>query len=88
MLTVTEAAGSHLAQLLEKRDAQEGVAVRFVDDGQGITLRKDNERDGDIAFQHEGRTVLLLDAQVSKLLAEDTLDIVDAKLTLQHPTNK
>ena len=36
-------------------------------------------------FQHEGRTVLLLDAQVSEMLAQDTLDFEGKKLTLQHP---
>ena len=38
----------------------------------------------DETFQYEGRTVLLLDAQVSELLAEDKLDIGSAKLKLQH----
>lgn len=42
-------------------------------------------RTGDSTLQHEGRTVLLLDAQVSELPAEDTLDIEGARLTLQHP---
>lgn len=33
-------------------------------------------------FQYQGRTVLLLDAQVSERLAEDTLDVEDSKLML------
>ncbi|MHC4611880.1 MAG: hypothetical protein ACYS7M_16205 [Planctomycetota bacterium] len=48
-------------------------------------MRQDAERAGDTKFQHEGRTVLLLDAQVSGPLTEDTLGLVGAKLTLERP---
>ena len=85
MLAVTEAASARLAQMLKQQSMPEEIAVRFVYEGQGIALRQDSERARDTTFQHEGRTALLLDAQVSELLAEDTLDLVGAKLTLQHP---
>jgi Fe-S cluster assembly iron-binding protein IscA len=85
MLTVTDAAVAHLAEMLKQQDTPEDVAVRFVCEAQGIALQHDNEREGDTTFQHEGQTVLLLDAQVSELLAEHTLDVDGAKLTLQHP---
>lgn len=71
--------------MLKQQDAPEEIAVRFAYEGQGIALRQDSERAGDTTFQHEGRTVLLLDTQVSELLAEDTLDLEGAKLALQHP---
>jgi hypothetical protein len=54
-------------------------------EGQGVALRRDSERAGDATFQHEGRTVLLLDAQMAELLADGTLDMDGAKLTLRHP---
>lgn len=38
-----------------------------------------------VRFVYEGRTVLPLDAQVSELLAEDTFDLVGAKLMLKRP---
>jgi hypothetical protein len=85
MLTVTEAAGAHLAQLLEQRNAPGDIAIRFVCEGQGIALRQDSERPGDTTFQHEGRTVLLLDAQVSELVAAQTLELEGTRLTLELP---
>ncbi len=85
MLTVTEAASARLAQVLKQQSMPEEIAVRFVYEGNGGALRRDNERPGDTTFQHEGRTVLLPDAQVSGLLAEDTLDLEGAKLKLQPP---
>ena len=86
MLTVTETAGAHLAATLKESEAPEGTAVRFVDKGGGaIALRQDSVREGDATFQHEGRTVLLLDAQMAELLAEKALDVVNGKLALRHP---
>lgn len=82
MLTVTEAASARLAQILSQQGLPEDIAVRLVHEGQGIALQQDSERAGDTTFQHEGRTVLLLDAEVSALLAGNTLDIEGAKLTL------
>jgi hypothetical protein len=85
VLTVTEAAGANLAQALKQQDAPEDIAVRFGHEGQSIALQQDSERGGDTTFQHEGRTVLLPDAQVSELPAKDTLYLVGAKLTLKRP---
>ena len=85
MLTVTGAASARLAQSLDDQGLPRDVAVRFVFEGQGIALKQDSERPGDTTFQHGDRTVLLLDAQVSELLAEDTLDVEGAQLTLEHP---
>ncbi|MBU0640053.1 MAG: hypothetical protein KKB50_14395 [Planctomycetes bacterium] len=85
MLSVTEAAGARLAQMLKQQDVPEDTAVRFVCEGQGIALRQDSVRAGNTTFQHEDRTVWRRDAQVSELLAEDPLDPEGAKLTRQHP---
>jgi hypothetical protein len=35
----------------------------------------DNARPGDETFDYEGRTVLMLDAQVSQVLDDSTLDV-------------
>ena len=75
MLTVTKEAVARLAQMLNQQGLPEETAVRFVFEGDGLVLRQDSEREGDAMFQHEGRTVLLLDAQVSARLAEHTLDL-------------
>lgn len=44
MLTVTEAAGAHLAQMLEQANSPEETAVRFVYEGQGIAVEQDTDR--------------------------------------------
>ena len=71
--------------MLKKQNAPEHVAVRFVCEEQEIALWQDGERAGDTTFQREGRMVLLLDARVSELPAAHTLDLEDARLTLQLP---
>ena len=50
MLTVREAAGGHLTQLLKQQNAPEDVAVRFVCEEQEIALWQDSERTGDTTF--------------------------------------
>jgi Fe-S cluster assembly iron-binding protein IscA len=83
MLTVTEAASARLAEILKQKNVRGEVAVRFIHEGGKIRLQSDNEHPGDTTFQHEGRTVLLLDAQLSELLADETLDIEGPRLTLR-----
>ncbi|MHC4082635.1 MAG: hypothetical protein ACYS15_19265 [Planctomycetota bacterium] len=86
MLTMTEAAGAHLIDLLGEADVPEDVAIRFVVESEELTLRLDKERPGDESLTHEGKTVLLLDEQMSPMLSEKTLDIEPSdegpKLTL------
>ncbi|MFQ5804820.1 MAG: hypothetical protein ACE5I3_00045 [Phycisphaerae bacterium] len=83
MLTVTEDAGARLAQMLTQENLPEEVAIRLVREGGGVGMQPDSERPGDATFEHNGRLVLLLDEQVSRLLANDTLDVEGAKLTLK-----
>ena len=85
MLAVTEAARARLAQMLKREGVPKEAAVRLVYEGDGITLQSGAERQGDETFQHSGQTVLVLDAQMSALLSESTLDSDGAKLTLRHP---
>ena len=86
MLTMTEAAGAHLVDLLGEAEVPEDVAIRFVFESEELTLRLDKERPGDEPFSHEGKTVLLVDEEMSTMLSEKTLDIEPsdegAKLTL------
>jgi len=70
MLTVTEAARVFLAQLTEVRGFAEGIAVRLYCGDRGLVMVGDSERVGDVTFQHEGRTLLLLGEHVSGLLAD------------------
>lgn len=79
MLSVTEAACTYLTQLLEKSTIADDTAVRIVPSTQGdLKLRLDTPRSDDTTFDHAGRTVLLLDAQIAQRLVESTLDVEDA----------
>jgi Fe-S cluster assembly iron-binding protein IscA len=86
MLTMTEAAGAHLVDLLGEAEVPEDVAIRFVVEEEELTLRLDKECPGDEALSHEGKTVLLLDEEMSPMLSGKTLDIEPSddgpKLTL------
>jgi Fe-S cluster assembly iron-binding protein IscA len=75
MLTVTDAAAEHLSGLLDQAEAPEDVAVRFVLSEEGLGLELDNERPGDATFNHETRTVLVVDEMVNALLDNRTLDV-------------
>ena len=77
MLTVTETAGAHLSQMLGQVNASEDMAVRVVVEEDGLALKLDSESDGDATFEHEGKTVLVLDGPVSELLDDKTLDVAD-----------
>lgn len=85
MLAVTEAARGCLAQMLDQKGVAAEAAVRLVHEPDGVTLQSDVERAGDQTFKHDGRTVLLMDAKISELLAQSTLDVDGSKLTLRHP---
>jgi Fe-S cluster assembly iron-binding protein IscA len=86
MLTMTEAAGAHLVDLLGEAEVPEDVAIRFVIESEELTLRLDKERPGDESFSHEGKTVLLVDEEMSSMLTGKTLDVEPSdegpKLTL------
>jgi Fe-S cluster assembly iron-binding protein IscA len=86
MLTITESAGSHLAQLLSESDAPEDAAVRIAHDQEGWSLLLDNADPEDQRFEHEGRTVLVIDNESAELLGDVTLDVqmdeTEAHLTI------
>ena len=73
MLNVTDAAGDHLSRLLT--DAPDGTAVRFVPQGSSLIPKIDEPQAEDETFDHDGRTVLILDQQIATLLNEKTLDV-------------
>jgi hypothetical protein len=75
MLMLTETAGEYLTTILENTNASAETAVRFVLEGNTLTPKLDNAHPGDETFDHDGRRVLVLDAQVSQVLADSTLDV-------------
>ncbi len=84
MLTVTEAAYVHLAEMLKRQEAPDNVAIRFVHEGERIALRPDSAHPDDITLQHEGRLVLLMGTDVSELLTEHRLEVDGTKLALLY----
>ena len=74
MLIVTEAAGIRLAAKLARRRVGDDVAMRFLRKRRGWKLRPDKPAAEDVAFAHDGRTVLVLGPQVAQQLADRTLD--------------
>ena len=75
MLTLTEAAGCHLEELLTEANVPEGTYVRveLLDDGNS-SLTLSREEPGDTRLKHQGKTVLVLDKRAADGLAERTLD--------------
>jgi len=79
MVTVTDAAGAHMAQLLAQVGARDDLVIRLVLDEHDIVPTMDQGRAGDTAFSYEGRTVLVLDSLVVQTMAEQTLDVQDTE---------
>ncbi len=75
MLTVTEAASAHLADMLDKADAPDGHAIRVVPAQGSVALRLDEPQPQDQEIEHGGKTVLVLDTQVQEMLGQRTLDV-------------
>ena len=75
MLTVTSAAGRHLAALLEKTDGAANLAIRILQRARKYTLHLDQAGPGDETFSHDGRLVLIIDDVVFQSLKEKVLDL-------------
>jgi len=77
MLTVTEAARIHLAQVLDNANASADAAVRFVAEDDTIKPTLDSIRSGDVRFEYAGKTILALDEQMALTLVDHILDVDD-----------
>jgi len=75
MFIMTETAGEYLTAVLDNANASEETAIRLVLEGNALTPRLDNARPGDEKFDYAGRMVLMLDAQVSQVLDDTSLDV-------------
>jgi hypothetical protein len=75
MLKLTEAAGSHLAGILHKRDCADNVAVRIVPRNSRWALSLDKRKTGDATLKHEGRTVLLIGPDAAEQLDGRTVHV-------------
>jgi Fe-S cluster assembly iron-binding protein IscA len=75
MFSITDAAGQHLTALLENAKAPEETAIRFALEGNNLTPKLDTAHPGDETFDHAGRTILVLDPDALRVVADRTLDV-------------
>ena len=75
MLTLSYAASEHLALILAEAEAPDDAVIRLVANGGRLGLAIDSVQPGDATFLHAEITVLAIDEQVSKLLANKKLDV-------------
>ena len=85
MLTVTDAASAHLAQMLKQQDAPKDIAVLFVYEGQGIAGIRTVSARATHRFSTKAGRSCCWTPRGRKYLPEGTLDPVGAKLTLVRP---
>ena len=74
MLSVTDTALAHFSQILQEQEAAIAV-LRITAKQDGLELVIDEARSGDSSFAYEGRIVLVLEAAISEVLADCTLDL-------------
>jgi Fe-S cluster assembly iron-binding protein IscA len=77
MLTVTERTAQELKDILDAHATKPEEAIRLMAGPEGFSLRLDTEMEGDEVVESEGTKVLLVDAQLSQIVAGATLDCVD-----------
>lgn len=75
MLTITDPAAAHLAELLENANAADEAVVRFVPQGETLTLQLGSEQSGDRTFQHGEKVVLAVEPEIAEALADKKLEL-------------
>ena len=75
MFTVTAGALDRLSRKLVGKNANDDEALRVTQVPNGWKLHLDRARSDDTAFSRDGRSVLLLDAAVSKAMTNVALDV-------------
>ncbi|MFT5423682.1 MAG: Fe-S cluster assembly iron-binding protein IscA [Phycisphaerales bacterium] len=75
MLTVTDDAKSHLAEIITNNELSEDASIRLVTGPNGIGLAPDAPKPEDDTYEHAGRTVLVVDPALSAQLDDKTMSI-------------
>ena len=73
MLSVTNAARKHIANMLSQAGARE--VVRISSSPEGIRFAVDRERIGDTTFNDGSKCILVLDQMVLRSISGKTLDV-------------
>ncbi len=87
MLNASDAACAFISEMLTSSEAPDESAVRIAIEEDQLSMKLDEEKPGDETFLHEGKTVLLVDAEMSQVLDGKMLDVEDTeegpKLTVE-----
>ena len=87
MLNASDAACAYISELLTSSEAPDESAVRIVIEENQLSMKLDEEKPGDETILHEGKTILLVDAEISQVLDGKTLEFEDTeeglKLTVE-----
>jgi Fe-S cluster assembly iron-binding protein IscA len=78
MLTVTQKAKELLKQILDDTKQKPDVSLRINHDPEkGFQLSYDKVREGDQAFQHDEKNVLLVDKSTCERVKDIVMDVKD-----------
>jgi len=77
MLNVTDKAAAALHESLEASTSEESHALRLTRTAEGLALALDEQREGDQVVEHDDRTVLVIEEEISRALAGATLDATE-----------
>ena len=75
MLAVTEQATSHLKKVLDRPEVPQDKCIRIHRKGPEFSLVYDEKSDGDKAYEHDGKTVLVVDEKLAEALDDKTIDL-------------
>ena len=75
MILVTERARETFKNGLDDLIDRPGVMLRIGSTDSGLEIFPDTLKDADQIIEHDGRAVLLLDQEVSEMLADTTIDV-------------
>ncbi|MFQ5793737.1 MAG: adhesin [Candidatus Bipolaricaulia bacterium] len=76
-MTVTKSAREELKKILDNTETQPEQSLRLVEDQGYYTLVLDTEQQDDQVVEHDGTTVLLVDADIKAQLEGVVLDLQD-----------
>ncbi|MFQ5796108.1 MAG: hypothetical protein ACE5JP_13810, partial [Candidatus Bipolaricaulia bacterium] len=77
MLTVTQSARKALKKIFDNAETQTGQSLRLMEEQGEYQLTLDTERQDDQVVEHDGETVLLVDANTRAQLEGFVLDLQD-----------
>ena len=78
MLTVTTQAKAYLSQLLDKSKHSDDHAIRLAQTGEGMQMSIDQQQPADVTYEHEGKTVLVVEQQVATALDQRELVVEES----------